>query len=72
MLYILVALLGLSCGMSEEDIESITKSDSNCAPTFVDNHVLPDIGFNVHCLIRHDLSIPKKETNLYIYYSLNP
>ena len=52
--------------MSEEDIESITKSDSNFAPTFVDNHVLPDIGFNVHCLIRHDISIPKKK-QIYIF-----
>ena len=31
--------------MSEENIESITKSDSNFALTFVDNHVLPDIHF---------------------------
>ena len=29
--------------MSEEDIEIITKSDSNFASTFVDHHVLPDI-----------------------------
>ena len=35
-------------GMSEENIENITKSDSNFAPTFVDHHVLPDINFNVH------------------------
>ena len=30
-----------SNGMSEENIENITKSDSNFAPTFVDHHVLP-------------------------------
>ena len=33
-------------GMSEENIENITKSDSNFAPTFVDHYVLPDISFN--------------------------
>ena len=43
--------------MSEENIENITKSDSNFAPTFVDHHVLPDINFNGHCLI----------TNIYIH-----
>ena len=37
--------------ISEENIENITKSDSNFAPTFVDHHVLPDINFNGHCLI---------------------
>ena len=60
-----------SNGMSEENIESITKSDSNFAPTFVDHHVLPDINFNGHCLI-NNVSIPKKVTELYIYYLLNP
>ena len=58
-----------SNGMSEENIESITKSDSNFAPTFVDHHVLPDRNFNGHCLI--NVSIPKKITELYIYYLLN-
>ena len=36
--------------MSEESIETITKSDSNLAPTFVDLHLLPDINYNGHCL----------------------
>ena len=40
-----------SNGMSEENIENITQSDSNFAPTFVDHHVLSDINFNGHCLI---------------------
>ena len=31
--------------MSEKNIENITKSDSNFAPTFVDHHQLPDINF---------------------------
>ena len=30
-----------SNGMSEEDIENITKSGSNFAPTFADYHLLP-------------------------------
>ena len=29
-------------GISEKDIENITKSDINFAPTFVDQHLLPD------------------------------
>ena len=40
-----------SSGISEENIENITKSDSNFAPTSVDHRVLPDIDFNGHCLI---------------------
>ena len=46
--------------MSEENIENITKSDSNCAPFFVDHHVLSDTNFNRHCLINNNISIPKK------------
>ena len=53
-------------GMSEENIENITKSDSNFAPTFVDHHVLPDINFNVHWLV-NNIYIPKKITNIYIF-----
>ena len=41
-----------SNGRSEENIENITKSGSNFAPTFVNHHVLPDIGFNGQCLIK--------------------
>ena len=58
-------------GMSEENIENITKSDSNFAPTFVDYHLLTDINFNGNCLI-HNISIPKEVINLYISYTLNP
>ena len=57
--------------MSEENIENITKSDSNFAPTFVDHQVLPDINFHGHCLI-NNIYIPKKVTNIYISYKLNP
>ena len=31
-----------SHGISEKNIEHITKSGSNFAPTFVDHHALPD------------------------------
>ena len=58
--------------MSEENIEKITKSDSNFVPTFVDQHVLPDLNFNGHCLINNNISILKKVINLYISYVLNP
>ena len=59
-----------SNGMSEENIEIITKSDSNFPPTFVDHHLLPEINFNGHCLI-NNISIPKN-ISLYIFYTLNP
>ena len=57
--------------MSEENIENITKSDSNFAPTFADHYVLPDIYFNGHCLINKSISIAKKVINIYISYILN-
>ena len=50
-----------SNGKWEEIIENITKSDSNFAPSFVDHHLLPDMSFNRHCLIKNDVSIPKKK-----------
>ena len=58
--------------MSEESIENITKSDSNFAPTFVDYHLLPDMNFNGHCLVKNNISIPKKVINLYISCTLGP
>ena len=56
--------------MSEKSIENITKSDSNFAPTFVDHHVLPDVNYNGHCLIKNNISVPKKVIDLYISYTL--
>ena len=56
--------------MSEKIIENITKSYSNFALTFVDHHLLPDMNFNGHCLIKNNISIPKKVINLYISYTL--
>ena len=58
--------------MPEENIENITKLDSDFAPTFVDHHTLTDINFNRHCLIKDNISIPKNVINLYISYKLNP
>ena len=46
--------------MSEENIEKITKSEINFAPASVDHHLLSDINFNGHCLIKNNISIPKK------------
>ena len=60
-----------SNGMSEKNIENVTKSDSNFAPNFIDHHVLTDIIFNGHCLI-NNIYIPKKVLNIYISYTLNP
>ena len=57
--------------MSKESIENITKSDSNYVPTFVEHHLLPDMNFNGHCLIRNNISIPKKVINLNISYTLS-
>ena len=55
--------------MSEENIENITKSDSNLPSTFFYYHLLSDINFNAHCLI-NNIDIPKKIINLYISYTL--
>ena len=46
--------------MSEKIIENITKPDGNFAPIFVDNHLLPDIHINGHCLIKNNIYFPKK------------
>ena len=51
-----------SNGMSEENFEKITKSDSNFAPTFVDHQLLPDRSFNEHCFIKNKISIHKKNS----------
>ena len=58
--------------MSEKSIKNITKLDSNFAPTFADHHLLPDTNFNGNCLIKNNISIPKKVTNLCISYTLDP
>ena len=57
-----------SNGMSEENIENISKSDSKFAPAFVDHHVLPDINFNGHCLI-NNIYIPKIVINIYFVHT---
>ena len=63
---------GKSNGMSEESIKNKTKWDSNFAPTFVDHHLLADINFNGHCLIKNVISIPKNVINLYVSYTPSP
>ena len=59
-------------GMSKENIETITKSDSNFAPSFVNHYALPDINFNGQYLVNNNISIPKRVINLYISYTLTP
>ena len=58
--------------MSEESIGNIAKSGSSFAPTFVDHHVLADINFDRHCLVKKNIFIPKKVINQYISYTLGP
>ena len=53
-------------GKSEENVENITKSESNFAPTFVNHYILPNINFSEHCLINNDISIPRKIITLYV------
>ena len=61
-----------SNGMSKENTENITKSGTSFAPTFVNYDLLPDKNVNWNCLIKNNISIPKKVTYLYIFYTLNP
>ena len=52
--------------MSEENIENLSKSDSNSVSTFINHHLLADINFNGHCLINNSIPIPK--INKFIYF----
>ena len=65
-----MSLLGLIRGSLTKYIENVTKSESNFAPTFVGRHLLLYITFNGHCLIKINISIPKKVINLYISYTI--
>ena len=60
-----------SNGISEENIENVTKSDGSFAQTFVDHLVLTDISFNENCLI-NNIYIPKKVINIYTSYTVTP
>ena len=51
--------------MSGENIENMTKTVTNFAPTFAAHHVLPDMNSNGHCLI-NNMYIPKKVRYIYI------
>ena len=52
--------------LMKENIENITKSDSNFGPTFLDHHLFPDTNFNGHCLIKQYF-YPEK-SNKFIYF----
>ena len=57
------AVIGLINGNlieCQKHIKNVTKSGSNFATTFVENHLLPDVSFNGHYLIEDNISIPKK------------
>ena len=65
-LVILVRLIGgnlTEC--QKKNIENITKSDNNFAPTFVNHDSLPDINFNGHCLINNVYILIKVITQLH-------
>ena len=57
--------------MPEGNIEKITKSHNNFAPTFADHHFLPEINYNGNCLM-NNIYIPKKAINIYVSYTLAP
>ena len=59
-------------GISVQSIENIIKSDNNFAPTFIYHHLLFDMTLNWHCLIKNNISIPKKVKTLYISLTLGP
>ena len=52
--------------MSEERIKDITRSNNLFAPAFVYRYILPDVNFNVHCLINNNISI--SNSNKYIFF----
>ena len=52
----------------QENIENITNSESNFAPTFANHYVLPHINFDGHCLI-NNIYIPKKVINIYFLHT---
>ena len=54
-----------SNGISEGNIENITKSDSNFSTGFFDHHALPEISFNGHYLRNKNIFIHKKVINIY-------
>ena len=55
-----------SNGMPEKNIENITKSDSNFAPTFIDQNVLHGINFNKNSLI---INIYILKNSKYIFFT---
>ena len=55
-----------SIWMSQENIENITKSDSNFASTFIDQNVLHGINFNKNSLI---INIYILKNSKYIFFT---
>ena len=50
--------------ISEGSNENIIKSDGNFAPNYTYYHLIPDMNFNGHRLIKNNIYIPKKVINL--------
>ena len=55
--------------MSEESIENITKSESNFAQTFADHHLLSDMSFNGHCLMKNNIYILKRNKSIHFLHT---
>ena len=54
--------------MSEENIENIINSERNVAS--INHNLLPDMNSTGNCLIKSNISIPKKLINLHISNTL--
>ena len=54
---------------SIESTENIMKSGSSFVPNFADHHLLQDMNFSGHYLIKNNISIPKKVINLYFLHN---
>ena len=59
-----MVLLGLDCEnlmeCQNKVLKKITKSNSNFTSNFVNHYLLGDVNFNEHCLIKNNISVPKK------------
>ena len=58
-------------GIIRKNIENITTSDSNFAPTLDNYYPLPDINFHGHCLINNNNDPSLDAEKLYISYTLD-
>ena len=55
--------------MSEENLENITKSNNDVAPTFADYHLLPDMSFSGHSLIKKTFVSMKIHKSIYFVHT---